>query len=73
VLVLKEVTASLNGEADVRSEVQRSIARVKPIEDLEAVGEHKPTVVSGREPPSKGHVWVHDWRGTEIVVNMKGQ
>jgi hypothetical protein len=63
---------SHNGEAKVQSEVRRAITRAEPIDDPKAVGEHRSSEVLGRELLGNGHMSVHDWWGTEIVVNMKG-
>jgi hypothetical protein len=57
VFVLQEATVPLDGEAQVWSEVQRMIVVAKPIWDLEA---------------ASGHMSVHDWWGTEIIVNVEG-
>jgi hypothetical protein len=70
--ILQEATMSLNSKAKVRSEVRRAIAGADLIEEPEAAEEHRSSEVPGREPPSNGHVSIHDWRGMEIVVNMKG-
>jgi hypothetical protein len=63
---------SLNGKAKDRSKIQRAIAGSLLIEEPEAAGENRLSEVPRREPPRNGHVSVHDWWGTKIVVNMKG-
>jgi hypothetical protein len=70
--VLPEVIMSGSDEAEARSRIHCTIARAKLIKDPEATKEHMLAEVPSRKLSSNGHVSVHDWRGIEIIANVKG-
>jgi hypothetical protein len=70
--VLPEAIVLCSDETEARSRIQRTITGVELIKDLEAMEEHRPVEVPRRKLSSNGHMLVHDWRGTEIIINMKG-
>jgi hypothetical protein len=70
--ILPEVIALYNNEVKARPKLLWAIVGVELIKGLEAVEEYRPAKVPRGRRARRGHMLVHDWWGTEIIVNMKG-
>jgi hypothetical protein len=70
--ILLEVVTLYSDGAEARPKLRRAIIGVELIKGPEATEEYMPAKVHRGRHMSKGHVLIHDWRGTEIIVNMKG-
>jgi hypothetical protein len=70
--VLQDEIALYSDGAEARPKLCHVIIEAELIKGLEAAEEYWLVKVPRGRRPSKGHMLVRDWQGTEIIVNMKG-